>query len=318
LRVSSTAGLRVNQYVRLIQREVEDSSLSHHLHRGHPLNGRCWIDRPGNPLDWTIRIVEIERDSIRLEQRLRVDVEPRWSAELHPLQESVSGVGVEELTVEFPETLYAGHHLEPGYNAIYFSYVADSWVRNVRTVHSDTAISFWNSRASTAEAIEVTGRGGHYGINLAASQDCLVTNFRLSNRSLHDLSVAGFANGNVFSDGVGQAINFDHHRGAAHENLFTNIDVGASWRRGRLWASSFTESGHYTAARETFWNIRPKVSDRRLPAWPEMTIVGRIKETGPPRGKSLDDVWVEPLSSPAIPDLYRAQREVRISGDRSQ
>jgi len=319
LRVASTANLTAGTRIRLVQYEIDDGSLTRHLHNGHALGGKCWIEHPGTSvMDWTVRLAEVGDDWVRLEQALRIDVDPRWSPAIHPVIPTVREVGIEELTIEFPETEYAGHHLEPGYNAVYFSDVADSWVRNVRTIHSDSALSFWHSRTSTATGLEVKGRSGHYGINLAASQDCLVTDFEIANRSLHDLSVAMLANGNVFSNGRGVAINFDHHRGAPYENLFSDIDVGESWRRRRLWDSSYTASGHYSAARETFWNIRPRISTRWLPAWPQQNIIGALKQPeASPHDRSLDDTWVEAVPELAIRDLHRAQLTRRMPTPRS-
>ena len=74
---------------------------------------------------------------------------------------------------------------------------------------------------------------------------------------MHDTSNANLGNGNVMSWGRGQEINFDHHRSASHENLYSQIDVGEV---SRMWRSSATPSGHYAGAYETFWNISPAVT----------------------------------------------------------
>lgn len=307
LAVSTTDGLEPGRLVRLSQREI-DGSLTLHLHNDQPLGGRCWIDRPGfRVIDWAVQISHIERGRVYFDRPLRVDVRPDWSAALLPYHPTVSEVGVEGLTIEFPPTEYNGHHDEPGYNAIYFEHVHDSWVRDVAIRDFDTAVSFWGARYATASGLRLYGRGGHYGLNLGASQDCVMTDFTIENVSEHDLSVSNLANGNVFSNGRGRDVNFDHHRGAAYENLFSNIDVGASWRRGRLWDSSGTPSGHYTAARETFWNIRPRVSTKWIPAWPQITIVGPVREKEAVT-EPLDDLWLEPLNRLEPPELHAAQR----------
>jgi hypothetical protein len=281
------------------------------------LNGRCWIDKPGfRAIDWVFRVEQVQGNRVLLDRPLRVDVRPEWLPKILPFRPSVHDIGVEDLKVEFPLTEYNGHHNEPGYNAIYFDGVHNAWVRNVVIENFDTAVSFWHSRYSTARGVTLRGRGGHYGLNLGASQDCWMTDFVIENISLHDLSVSNLANGNVFSNGKGLDINFDHHRGAAYENLFSNIDIGTSWRRYRLWDSSGTPSGHYTAARETFWNIRPRVSTKWIPAWPQLNLVGPVRDkeaVAPP----LEDLWLEPIRGLKPADLHAAQLALRMASSSS-
>ena len=59
----------------------------------------------------------------------------------HDSNSFLTHVGAESMTIAFPETEYAGHLNEPGYNAIFEGGVADSWVKQVRIVHSDNGIS---------------------------------------------------------------------------------------------------------------------------------------------------------------------------------
>ncbi len=317
LRLSSTRKLAPGQLVRLAQSEG-DGSLTLHLHNNQPLNGRCWVDIPGfRSIDWVFRIDRVEGNEVHLDRPLRVDVRMSWQPEILPFHPTVEEIGVEDLKIEFPPTEYNGHHNEPGYNAVYFNDVHNAWVRNVVIENFDTAISFWHVRYSSAAGIRLTGRGGHYGINLGASQDSWVTDFVLENVSQHDLSVSNLANGNVFSNGKGVDINFDHHRGAAYENLFSNIHVGESWRRNRLWDSSGTPTGHNTAAREIFWNIRPRVSTKWIPAWPQMSIIGPIRHKDPKKD-TLEDLFVEPVRRLLPADLHKAQRKRLGQGGGSQ
>lgn len=311
LELSTTSGIRPGQRVHL--RETEnDGSLTLHLHAGQPLFGRCAVDRPGMVLiDWSVQVERIEGRKVILDRPLRVDVRLEWRPEIRLYQPQLTEIGVEHLTIEFPETDYAGHHREPGYNGIFFESVDNSWVRDVAVINFDSALHFWYSRYSTAQDLLLTGRGGHYGINLGGTQDCLATRFNIKNVSQHDLSTSNLGNGSVFSRGQGEDVNFDHHRGAAYDNLFSDIHVGRSWNTRRLWKCSETKSGHYTAARETFWNVRPRVSGRWLPLWPQLNVIGRMGKT-PPNVARLIDAWVEPVANLTPRDLHSAQLAHRL------
>lgn len=310
--VSSAAGIEPGGMVRLLQYE-SDGSLTLHLHAGHQLAGRCLVDRPGFEIvDWAVRVERVEGRRIHFDRPLRVDVRPDWSPEIRRFVPPIEEVGVEHLTVEFPAAEYGGHHREPGYNGILLKNVFNGWVRDVAVVNFDSAVHFWYSRYVTGEDVVLGGRGGHFGLNLGGCQDCLMTRFRIQNRSIHDTSMSNLGNGSVFSRGRGLSLNFDHHRGAAYENLYSDIHVGRAWRGGRrIWQSSGTPSGHYTAARETFWNLRPKVLNRRLPVWPQVNVIGRVRGGGPVT-RFLNDGRLEPVAGLRPADLHAAQRARRL------
>lgn len=309
--VAGTVGIEPGQMVRLVQFE-NDGSLSLHLHDGHPLNGRCLVDRPGQEIvDWALEVERVEGRRLHFGRPLRLDVRPEWGAEIRSFTPTLQEVGVERLTIEFPPTEYNGHHKEPGYNGILFKNVYNGWVRDVAVVNFDAGIHFWYSRYTTGDGILLTGRAGHYGLNLGGCQDCLMTRFVLENSSVHDLSTSNLGNGSVFSRGRGPLINFDHHRGAAYENLFSDIDIGRAWRNRRVWRCSGTRTGHYTAARETFWNLTPKVKRRWLPRWPAINVIGHIRGDETAQADEVDG-WIEPVKSLGPRDLHAAQLARRL------
>lgn len=309
--VESSRGIEPGDWVRLVQYE-SDGSLSLHLHDGHPLDGRCLIDKPDfKTIDWAVRVTEVNGDEVHFGRPLRVDVRPEWKAELRAYRSTLEEVGVEHLTVEFPETEYNGHHKEPGYNGILFDHVFNGWVRDVAVVNFDAGIHFWYSLHTTGDGILLTGRAGHYGLNMGGCQDCLMTRFVLENSSVHDLSTSNLGNGSVFSRGRGPNINFDHHRGAAYSNLYSDIHVGEAGKTRRIWECSGTKTGHDTAARETFWNLSPRVIDRRLPHWPAVNIIGALRQTS--RGPiGLNGAWIEPVRELRPEDLHAAQLSRRL------
>lgn len=306
--VSDASAIEPGQWVRVAQYE-SDGSLSLSLHSGEGLNGRCWVDRPGfRIINWLLRVADVRGNKIDFDRPLRIDVRPEWNAEIWATELPVEEIGIEHLTVEFPVMEYPGHHNEPGQSAISIGYTLNSWVRDVAILNADNGIFFWYARYCTAENIVIAGRGGHYGFNLGGAQDCLVTRFSIENKSVHDTSLSNMANGNVYSWGQGLEINFDHHRGASYQNVTSRVDVG---RVGRLWRSSGTPSGHYTAANETYWNILPWATTRQLRPWPAMNIIGPLKEVDRVEGDWYD-AWFEPLEELKPVDLHLAQWARRL------
>lgn len=162
-----------------------------------------------------------------------------------------------------------------------------------------------------------TGQTGHHALWFSGgAQDNLVTDFRVETTYVHDLTVEGFANGNVFRRGSGVAINFDHHRNAPYENLFTHLDVGDG---KRLWRSSGRgDRGPHSAVRTTAWNIRhrgAKVQDAPQ-KWPQVNIIG---VAGYEAQNGEDGIWIEPLEEGVLPaDLYEAQFERRKKLERTK
>jgi hypothetical protein len=303
IKVSDTSGIEAGQMIRLLQHE-SDGSLTLSMHAGHPLRGKCIIDQPGfQVINWLLKVTRVEGKKVHFDRPLRLDVKPEWKAQLFEAVIEVEEVGIERLTIEFPMRPYPGHHNEPGANAISLGQTYNSWVRDVAILNADNGIFFWYARYCTAESIVIAGRGGHYGFNLGGAQDSLVTRFRIENRSVHDTSFSNMANGNVYSWGKGRNVNFDHHRGAAFQNLSSRIHVGLP---NRQWASSGTKTGHYTAAHETYWNILPRAETRRLLSWPAQNIIGRVRESERTTTKELD-LWVEHVDKIEPEDLHLAQ-----------
>ena len=130
---------------------------------------------------------------------------------------------------------------------------------------------------------------------------------------MHDLTVEGFAHGNVFRAGSGRSLNLDHHRVGPYENLFTNLDIGDP---KRMWASSGRgDRGPHSGARTTAWNLRHNGGEVDRPLKPEamfpmINIVG-VKDYD--ENKNAEGTWVEPLKgSVEPPDLYEAQLRRRL------
>jgi hypothetical protein len=182
-------------------------------------------------MNWAAKVVTVDGPKLTLDRPLRLDVNPAWEAQVYAFAPTVHDVGIEGITFEFAGTPKREHLMEEGFNAIEFRGVSNGWVRDVTTIDADNAINVVNSRFCTFENIvckpaKRTGMTGHHALWVRQAQDCLFTRFRIETQFVHDLSVEGLASGTVFERGSGQSLNFDHHRNAPYENLFTDLDVG--------------------------------------------------------------------------------------------
>lgn len=306
--VSTISNFTVGRRVRLVLDETVDGSLMQEiLHRGGHFRGRT--------ISWVANVVAVDAAArkIILDRPLRTDVELAWSPRLHAYAPEVYGVGIEDLTVDFPNGGGADHFEEQGYNGLELKGVSDCWVRNVRIKNADSGIYIESgTRFTTLDGVVFSGRGGHHGIEFdSGSSDNLFTNFVFDTMFIHDITVQLLAHGNVISRGRGVNLNFDHHRAAPFENLFTDIDVG---RGDRVWESSgdVRWGGANSAARETFWNIRDSAGapPRGLPGWPQMNVVGATRTNVPPDTSTIHPrAWIEGMSpSELFPsDIHAAQ-----------
>jgi len=303
LEVTDSASLAPGQFI-ILSQDDETGTLSSHLHNDQTSGGDCDWQHP-YWYWWVVQIAEVAEGQVTLVQPLRMDARLEWGAvlkEITPLEE----VGIEHLSVVFPETEYAGHLLEPGYNGITtVSGVANSWVRDVRFDYVDTAIlADPHTKWMTFEDIVIGGRGGHHGFNINHTADCLISDVDFETDFVHALSVDHKANGNVFRRVTATAyIELDHHRDAPFENLFTNIPNAVSFVSG---GSSC--AGPPSGARETLWNLAGPLIP---PYWgaTQANVVGELTEEDV---LTEDAEWYENVEELWPRDLYEAQRALRL------
>lgn len=301
--------------IRLIMNDPPDHSLLRHLH-GDLLDPGTDTSNLKHPVDWAATITEVKDGVIRLDCPLRVDVRPEWKPEIFLLSPTLQGSGIENLGMEFPGTPKQRHLQEEGYNAIEFKGAVDCWIRNVTVTDADNGAIIGGSRFCTVDGFTVraakrTGLTGHHAMWVTGrTQDSLFVRFRCDTTYVHDLTVEGYANGNVFASGSGVTINCDHHRNAPYDNLFTDIDVGDP---RRLFESSGREDrGPHSGARTTFWRLRGQGKFPELPSpkdWPLINVVGFGDY---PVSRDPGGSWIEPGNDSFSPrNLWQAQVERR-------
>ena len=313
--LQKASGLAKGRRVVVEVTDDKSRSLLNHLYSGDPGDTR---KIRGNVRTSMInRITAIHGNKVYLERPLRFDLRQAWSPTLRAFEPSVSEVGIEDMTFEFPNTPYKGHFTEIGYNAIALYGVSDCWVRNVHVVNCDSGI-YASGAFCTLEDIVLRsdrrtsgGTTGHHGITLGT--DNLCRNFDFRTHFIHDFTVSNFAAGNVVKNDRGTNLSLDHHKKGPHENLFCNLDLG---RGSEMWRCGGGGSlGKHCGARGTFWCIRAE----RDQAWPpsrfgpdSMNLVGL--RTKSPSRKDPDGKWFEAIPPEQLhpKDLHAAQLARRL------
>lgn len=318
IEVDDVSSLEVGQWITVYQRDNDDNSLAYHLYSGDPgdtgnLKGRTRAEL-------TARIEDISGKHLTLNRALRFDIELRWNPVVQAFNPSVMESGVENLTFEFPVTPYQGHFTEMGFNPIAINNAAHCWARNLLFKHVDSGlfISGWFctikditfiSERETERSRKATG---HHGCTLSGN-DNLFTGFDIQTRFMHDMTATHGA-GNVFSNGRGVDICFDHHKRAPYENLFTNIDMGLGTRPWQCGGGAAL--GKNCGARGTFWNLRSErpmqyPPDRFGPWSMNLVAVNTDQEAV----TDMDGKWFEVIPNNEIvpQNLHEAQLERRLA-----
>lgn len=321
--VVDPAPFTAGQEVEIRETDSADNSLARHLYSDDPRTGLDKLNGRARASLIT-RITKIEGNTLFLDRPLRFDLKAAWKPSIYRFSPTVTECGVEGIRFEFPNTPYGGHFTELGFNAIALGAVSHCWVRNVHIHNADSGvfvsgcfntidgITFTSQRAPEPEQPAIAGRKaqGHHAVILG--DDNLCTHFEFQSKFIHDLCVSGSA-GNVYANGRGRNVSFDHHRNVPYENLYTNIDVGEGTE---IWRSGGGEAlGAHCAARGTFWNIRAAnpfpLPDADWGPW-SMNFVGLT--TNAPTSTIPDARWVEAIPPADLqpPDLHEAQLRKRL------
>jgi hypothetical protein len=327
--LSSTAGITAGQMIRLQMKNPTDNSLGCYLYANQGcLNAerQAWWD---TWVDWMVQVQEVRGNTVTLVRPLRWDVRLEWAPSIWQFLPTVQEVGIEQLTIEFPNVQYGGHDHWAGYYAIYFEGVVHSWVRQVTIVDADRGIEVCCSHHNTITQATLTTKWrtqlpnpigdpttGHYGFAIGSlAQDNLVTESKIRTRFDHNMSVGGAANGNVFSSIFSASGRFDHHGAAPYENLYTEI-VLTETASDLLTSGGFREDEPLSGARTTLWNVVSRggnFPESDVSKFPLINVIGIDQwATQKTTGQAWFERWSGGLTSP--PNLYEAQLQHRKGG----
>ncbi len=244
----------------------------------------------------------------------------------------MTNVGIQNMRLAFPDSPWFGHHLEQGYNGIYFTGVFDGWVKNLVIHNADSAILTDNAASLTLADVTTTGeRRGHYSIHIGAVHNVLVRNLRVENPVIHPLSVNTRSTRSVYQRAVVlREAAIDQHSGSNHQNLFDQVTLHVIPRKQqgewayRLWqgsGASYWKPGH--GRHNTHWNFRLVMPDS-VPADAQVRLFSGLEGPGARivglhgnRGLLADyapTARIEGTGAPApYPSLYDHQLAARLS-----
>lgn len=318
LALSTTAGIKPGDTIAIRQKDTAENSLARHLYSEEQadmknLKGSTTTSLPA-------RVAAVNGNTITIDRALRTEVRGEWSPIVSTHKPTVSEVGIENITFEFPAIPYGGHFTELGNNPVALSGVAHCWIRNIKILNCDSGPMLSCDFCTVDGIVYETQRApdkrrngrGHHG-TIVSGNDNLFTRFEINQQFEHDLTAGACSSGNVFSVGRGEDLCFDHHKRAPYENLFTDIDIGEgthAWRCG-----GGKELGWNTGARETFWNIRSKRMLDQPPArFGPRTMNFVALATDKPSETPADGRWFESLNPAEITpqNLHAAQRQKRL------
>lgn len=321
IKVETTKGIKPGETLEIQWFNIggKKSSLLKHVIGNHNIMiGKFLYENLNRPLiRQPITVMELKDNLILIKEPLLHDLRPQW-AKIITTVKYLENIGIEYLKLEFPQTKYGGHHLEDGYNAIFLTELAHSWVRDVWVHNADAAILSSKCKNVTIDGITVTGRTGHYSVHLGGSYGMLTTNFRFDSNAKHNPSFNTGAKLCVYSHGNIRQAKLDQHCGLNHQNLFDDIEVETT---DNLFAHG--GSGDYypvAGLYNTFWNIRIKKPSGRgfigsCNHAPEARLIGIVGINNKIRLSYKPAPYIEGLNKQgiAISSLYQYQLERRMS-----
>jgi hypothetical protein len=309
--------------LRWFNRAGDDSAVLRHI---YGLSGVKFGPRLSDPSGESIATEEVTVRAVRgtelsLVQPLLHDIQSDWTVDL-VLPELMEEVGIEHLAIEFANEPYAGHHLERGFNGIYLTGLAHSFIRDVRVGNADSAILSDDCANLSFEQIEVHGRRGHYGVHIGDVFDVLLEGFRIDTEEFHSVSFNTKSRANVATHGFIYRPSLDQHRGANHQDLFDDLSTLEDRPKSTLFEHGGADYwGPTHGAFNTFWNVH--IEYKGLLGTP--LYLGKIDDAGPARIVGLSSnaplaydyagAYVEEHGADAIavPSLYRYQLQHRLA-----
>ena len=280
----------------------------------------------------TSRVVAVVGTSVRLADPLLHDASEAIPAQL-AAWDGLQEVGIEDLHLEFPDSPYFGHHLERGYNGIYFTTAFDSWARNLTITNADSGIlSYASANLTYRDIVSAGSRRAHYAVHMGNVHNVLAERVTVMNPVLHSLTFNTQSTKCVYKDAVVYVTPaLDQHAGANHQNLYDNVTVHMRATRTEDGpvapvfdgsGAPYWQPGH--GQFNTAWNLRVLITGGAHPG-ETVTIQGlaegpsaRIVGLHGNRPFSLDyqpQPYVEMLNTEptAVPSLYEYQKTLRIA-----
>jgi hypothetical protein len=270
LEVADARTLRAGQRVVLQLDDDGDHGLLKHMCGDVPGTAMYeWSDKDKLlsylPFLWPVRIKSVRGNTVALTQPLPLDVRLTWKPRLTTLVPTITGAGVEGLTVQMIKTPRPRHLQDKGYNGLVFQCAWDCWASDVSVVDSDNGFLLVSTKNVTLSRTRVAGRGQHHSYACREqSHDNLFEDFGIGEftepptpgSGHHGINVEGLSCGNVWSRGQMEAGTFDTHRGLPFGNVRTEVTIFNDGAHG-----GSANAGPLYGARFAHWNVT--ISNKR-------------------------------------------------------
>lgn len=271
LEVSNLNGLQVGDVVelQLFNKNGERGDIISELYKGTPVKpGSHHWQFPNLPLvRQQVEITAITNNKVTIKTPLTIGIKPSYEAQLVAWKH-LKEVGIEHLSIRFPDTPRVAHHVEQGYNGIFLTRVFNSWVQDVVINNAESGILTEEIANVTIKDIVTKGNNmAHYTVAMAAVHHVLVNNLKVYNNVVHPLSFNTFSTKNVYQN-CEVFLNpvLDQHSGANHQNLFDNITVHLNPLQDHSYplfaggGAPYWKPSH--GAYSTFWNLNVQVESK--------------------------------------------------------
>ncbi len=338
IEVANSANIRAGDIVQVqwVNRDGPDAGIIKSLYGAayKTAGSHHWTFAERPLVRQTSRVLAVEGQSVQLADPLLHDANAEIPAQI-ARWEGLQHVGIEDLHLDFPASPFFGHHMERGYNGIYFTSAFDSWARNIRVTNADSGILTYNSANLTYRDILADGsRRAHYAVHMGNVHNVLAENVTVMNPVLHSLTFNTQSTKCVYKNAeVFVTPTLDQHAGANHQNLYDNVTLHVQAAQSEAGpvavvfdgsGAGYWQPGH--GRFNTTWNLRVLITGgafanevvtvRGLDEGPEARIVGLHGN----REFALDyrpQPYVEMLNEhlSSVPSLYDYQRKQRLGGD---
>lgn len=206
----------------------------------------------------TVQKVDADGQTLTLEQPLHEDYLTGYTAKAKLVDSKLlKNIGVEDLKLKGSWTNTYIHHNsfedDYGWNAIGFTGIVNSWIRDIETENLGTDIDLKDSGFCTIQNIESSGYAGHSGIAVSHSYSNLITDYTIQVFKTHSIGMSNISSGNVFTDitnnsGLPGAIDF-HGGGPSNNNLIedsSNLRISSGGAEYNM---------PHAGQNNVFWNV---------------------------------------------------------------
>ncbi|MEM9837631.1 MAG: glycosyl hydrolase family 28-related protein [Pseudomonadota bacterium] len=227
------------------------------------------------------KVIDVGGNQLSVASPLPHPIGPEIPAEIVAWQ-PLERIGIEDLSLTFPNAAVFGHHVERGYNGVYFTGAADSWIRNVTITNPDAGILTDDSAHLTFSDLKFEGqRRAHYAVHMGSVENVLAQNMEIDVPIIHSLTFNTKSLRCVYKDAVvHHEPVLDQHAGSNHQNLFDNITLhltagpGSSGPAYKVFDGSgapYWQPGH--GRYNTTWNLK-LIVEGGMPAGETLEVLG--------------------------------------------